>query len=242
MMTVRRQSVIGIALALCVMAAWVSLHVYGLFFYQLDTVGLLLAPLLIGLICWLNVGLFIIAHDAMHGSLAPHRPAVNRGFGRIALFLYATFWFDRLREKHFAHHRHPGTSDDPDFDPHSSSFWQWYGTFFRRYFGVREFLGLFAITAAYLIIGVALPNLLLFWALPAILSSVQLFYFGTYLPHRVGEDAFDDDHRARSNGFGWFASLLSCYHFGYHHEHHLAPGVPWWRLPFERQRRSSSLS
>ncbi|MFA9473554.1 MAG: fatty acid desaturase [Filomicrobium sp.] len=26
-------------------------------------------------------------------------------------------------------------------------------------------------------------------------------------------------------------SLLTCFHFGYHHEHHLQPDVPWWRLP-----------
>ena len=32
-------------------------------------------------------------------------------------------------------------------------------------------------------------------------------------------------------------SLLTCYHFGgYHHEHHLHPGVPWWRLPGTRAR------
>ena len=73
--------------------------------------------------------------------------------------------------------------------------------------------------------------MLVFWALPALLSSVQLFYFGTFRPHRHDDSPFADDHNARSNGFGWLASLLSCFHFGYHHEHHLAPQVPWWRLP-----------
>jgi beta-carotene/zeaxanthin 4-ketolase len=29
-----------------------------------------------------------------------------------------------------------------------------------------------------------LPNLFLFWILPIVLSSMQLFFFGTYLPHR----------------------------------------------------------
>ncbi|WP_208766779.1 fatty acid desaturase [Nostoc flagelliforme] len=24
---------------------------------------------------------------------------------------------------------------------------------------------------------------------------------------------------------------MSCYHFGYHQEHHEYPDVPWWKLP-----------
>jgi beta-carotene ketolase (CrtW type) len=93
------------------------------------------------------------------------------------------------------------------------------------------------LVAAYvLLLGAPYPNLLLFWALPAILSSLQLFLFGTYLPHRKEEQDFADRHRARSNDFSWIASLLSCFHFGYHHEHHLAPHLPWWRLPAERAR------
>jgi beta-carotene ketolase (CrtW type) len=71
---------------------------------------------------------------------------------------------------------------------------------------------------------------------PALLSSLQLFYFGTYLPHRPGPDAFTDHHRARSNGYSEWLSLLTCFHFGYHHEHHRAPGEPWWRLPTVRRQ------
>ena len=26
-------------------------------------------------------------------------------------------------------------------------------------------------------------------------------------------------------------SLLTCYHYGYHREHHAMPHVPWWQLP-----------
>lgn len=239
-MSPSRQTGIGVTLAVFLTAAWLALHVYGVFYLRMGETGLLVAPAMIAVICWLNVGLFIIAHDAMHGSLAPGRPGVNRTFGRIALRLYAGFSFDRLRVKHFAHHRRPGTGDDPDFSPHQPRFWPWYAGFMRQYFGAREFLVLAAVVGVYLLIGAALPNLLLFWALPAILSSVQLFYFGTFLPHRSGHDDFSDDHRARSTGFGWLASLLSCYHFGYHHEHHLAPQVPWWRLPGERRRRTSA--
>ena len=33
----------------------------------------------------------------------------------------------------------------------------------------------------------------------------------------------------------WLASLLTCFHFGMHHEHHLSPNTPWWRLPEARR-------
>lgn len=221
------------------MAAFVALHIYFVFFYRFEP--LWLAPVAIAVLCWLSVGLFIIAHDAMHGSLSPGNHSVNLWTGRIALALYAGFSFDRLRVKHMEHHRAPGSKDDPDFlVGDRAGLARWYVAFFRRYFGWTELLVLTVAVAAYLIVGARLPNLLIFWALPAILSSVQLFYFGTYLPHRRSDSPFADDHRARTNEFSWMTSLLSCYHFGYHHEHHLSPHVPWWRLPAERRRLRSA--
>jgi beta-carotene ketolase (CrtW type) len=233
-----RQAAIGLSLATAIAGAWAALHVYSVFFHPLSGTGLLAAPLLVAAICWLNVGLFIIAHDCMHGSLAPGKPRLNRAVGRAVLALYAGFSFDRLVDKHFDHHRHAGTAHDPDFSAdHPSAFWPWYLAFLRQYFSYRELAVLTALVAAYvLVLGASYPNLLLFWALPAILSSLQLFLFGTFLPHRAADAPFADRHRARSNELGWLASLLSCFHFGYHHEHHLAPHVPWWRLPAERSR------
>ena len=52
--------------------------------------------------------------------------------------------------------------------------------------------------------------------------------------HRVDDIPFADKHRARSNEFSPLLSLLTCFHFGYHHEHHDAPWVPWWKLPAHR--------
>lgn len=236
-MSAGRQALIGVGLALAIIAAWAAVHAYALFFHRLEPSSLIVAPLLMAVACWLNVGLFIIAHDAMHGSLAPHRPAVNRAIGRIALALYAGFWFDHLRAKHFEHHRRPGTADDPDFSEHRQLL-PWYAGFIRHYFGWPQVAALSLAAAALLLAGARIENILLLWAAPAILSSLQLFYFGTFLPHRREAGAFADEHRARSNEFGWLGSLLSCYHFGYHHEHHLAPHVPWWRLPAERRLRA----
>jgi beta-carotene ketolase (CrtW type) len=235
--TKARQTAVGLTLAAAIAAAFVTLHITAVFNFELHNENLWKAPLLVLVLCWLDVGLFIVAHDCMHGSLAPGRPKVNRWVGRVALALYAGFSFDRLLPKHFAHHKAPGTGDDPDYhEPHPRSFARWYFAFFRQYFGVRELLVLTALVTVYVwVLGASYPNLLLFWALPAILSSLQLFLFGTFLPHRLDEEEFADRHRARSNGYGWLASLLTCFHFGYHHEHHRAPHVPWWKLPEERR-------
>jgi beta-carotene/zeaxanthin 4-ketolase len=233
-MAAARQARIGLGLAAVIAGAWAALHIYSVFFCELDGAGLLLAPLLVAVITWLNVGLFIVAHDCMHGSLAPGRPAVNRNVGRVMLALYAGFSYDKLLPKHHDHHKHAGTERDPDWD-HSNRFWAWYLAFFREYFGWREFAVLAVLLWSYiLVLGASPVNALLFWGVPAILSSLQLFYFGTYLPHRQDELAFTDRHRTRSNEFGYLASLLSCYHFGYHHEHHRSPGTPWWKLPSVR--------
>ncbi|QIK80103.1 beta-carotene ketolase [Sphingomonas piscis] len=223
-----------------IIGGWLALHIWSVFFLPLTRGTYVAAPLIVALICWLNVGMFIVAHDAMHGSLAPGRPALNRWVGRMALLLYAGFWYDRLIAEHMSHHREPGTAGDPDFSvDHSTSFWPWFVTFFRHYFGWQQMAFLTALTIAYLLLGASYANILLFWALPAILSALQLFYFGTYRPHRQEAHPFADRHNARTNDFGWLASLLSCFHFGYHHEHHLAPHVPWWRLPAERRRSLS---
>lgn len=232
-----RQATTGLLLAGGVAGAYLALHVYAVFFLSLTGWGLLAAVPLVAVLCWLNVGLFIVAHDCMHGSLAPGRPGVNRWVGRVALALYAGFWFDGFLAKHHAHHKHAGTADDPDFaENHPTRFWPWYFNFFGEYFGVREFAVLFAIFWTYLLVlDAPAANMILFWGVPSIASSLQLFGFGTFLPHRHHDDEFADRHRARSNDFPVWLSLITCFHFGYHHEHHRAPHLPWWKLPSERR-------
>ncbi|AXV18401.1 beta-carotene ketolase (plasmid) [Neorhizobium sp. SOG26] len=234
----RSHTTIGLVLASLVILAWLAVHISAIFLVDWSvTSHLLAAPLVIALQCWLSVGLFIIAHDSMHGSLAPRHPKLNRAIGRFCVFIYAGFSYDKLYKNHHAHHRHAGTAEDPDFDvEHPSSFLPWYLKFFRHYFGWREFGTLTVAVVIYLVIlQERFPTMLVFWALPGILSSIQLFYFGTYRPHRIDEETFTDQHRARSNDFSPILSLLTCFHFGYHHEHHDAPWVPWWKLPAQRQ-------
>ena len=182
---------------------------------------------------WLNVGLFIIAHDCMHGSLAPLWPWVNKAVGRLCLFLYIGFNFNELKTKHYLHHVYSGTANDPDFyarSPHRFLYWYWH--FLISYFGWAQFLFASIVSTIYLLVlNVQIYNLACFWAIPAISSSLQLFFFGTYMPHRPKEILFIDHHRTRSNDFSWLLSLFTCFHFGYHHEHHIFPEAPWWQLP-----------
>jgi len=235
------QATIGLTLAAAIIGAWLLIHIGAVFFLDLAAAPLLGVLFVILFQTWLSVGLFIVAHDAMHGSLAPFRPGVNKAVGRLALGLYAGFSFDRLMPKHFAHHRHPGTEDDPDFDAeHPSAFLPWFVSFIRQHFGWREFAMQVAIALIYLfVLGAGFANVMLFWAVPAMLSAFQLFYFGTYRPHRHGDEPFGDKHNARSENFPDWLSLLTCFHFGHHHEHHDAPNVPWWRLPTYRRSLDS---
>ena len=235
-----RQTAIGLSLAVAVIGGWLGLHLYGVFLYTPERDGWLIAPLLIAAQSWLGVGLFIVAHDAMHASLAPGRPKLNAGVGRLAVGLYNPgFAYAKLHRNHHAHHRAPGTEAAPDFHPdRPRALLPWFLRFFRTYFRWAEFARLTVVFCIYLFVFRVRPaNLLLFWAAPALVSAAQLFTFGTWLPHRHARDAFADRHRARTSEFGWLASLLNCFHFGYHLEHHQSPGTPWWALPRYRAGR-----
>ena len=230
----------SVLLASAIIAAWLASTAFSLFYFELDGWNWLWAPLLIAFISWLNVGLFITAHDCMHGCFAPGYPRLTRFFGRLCMALYAGFSYDKFLPDHHGHHAAPGTATDPDFSAsHPRQFWPWFWQFLRHYMGWRELVPLTTIVLLLWIMAVPIDNLLFLWALPAILSSLQLFTFGTYLPHRHREDAFADTHNARTNDYPEWLSLLTCFHFGYHHEHHLSPHLCWWQLPAARRARKA---
>lgn len=230
------QTAIGLSLSVGIILLWAVLHVWSVFFFQPTLATVPLAVGVMAVSCWLFVGLFIISHDAIHGSLAPGRPGMNTFFGRLTMTLYAGFEYDRMAAAHHQHHRSPGTRDDPDFsEVHPTKFLPWFVAFFSRYFSWRPFLFVNAVVGVYwLVFGASLLNIVLFYGIPAIGSAAQLFYFGTFRPHRHEPGGFADAHNARSSGYGPVVSLFTCYHFGYHREHHLFPHEPWWRLPARR--------
>lgn len=230
---IKWQKSIGLGLLGLLWAAWIMLHIYAVFFFEFSISNALFIPLIMAALCWLSVGLFIAAHDAMHGSLLPGYPRLNDAIGSVILALYAGFGWRKMRGAHWDHHKYSGSDKDPDFNADNPrSFWPWYAKFFSEYFGIWSVLYVLFVVAIYMLIfDAAYANIIIFYGVPAIASSVQLFAFGTYMPHHHGPDAFADHHNARSNDYGYLASLLSCFHFGYHHEHHLRPHVPWWALP-----------
>ncbi|WPR74720.1 fatty acid desaturase [Algoriphagus sp. NG3] len=172
----------------------------------------------------LYTGLFITAHDAMHGLVSSHKQ-LNKSIGWISALLFSFNFYARLFPKHHEHHRFVATAQDPDYHT-SDNFFAWYISFIRQYVTVWQIL-LMAITFNVLKLFLPTENLIIFWMLPAILSTFQLFYFGTYLPHK-GE--IDNKHHSTTQTKNHLWAFLSCYFFGYHYEHHDSPGTPWWRL------------
>lgn len=229
----RRHAGANLMLAAAIGLTWLAVHVGCIFFWEwrIDTAPVAIVAVLAQ--TWLSTGLFIIAHDCMHESLAPGRRRLNDAIGALCLMAYAGLSYRSLYPKHQAHHHAPGTERDPDFhprEPHRA--WPWFIQFFKAYYTHAQILRITMAAVIYLLLGASLVNIVTFWALPAMLALAQLFVFGTYLPHRHEEAGFADGHRARSNDWPPLASLLTCFHFGaYHHEHHLNPGTPWWRLP-----------
>jgi beta-carotene ketolase (CrtW type) len=230
-------------LAVSIICAWAGSIWYA--FFHLPT-GILPDSLsAVAMIAWIQFlycGMFIVTHDACHGTAWPGNPRMNRWLGRLAAGLYAAFDFDRLVPEHAAHHHHVASSKDPDFhdqSPRGENFLRWGWRFFRQYMTFRQILIMMAIAQIFFhVLKIPDRNVIQFWVVPAVLSGVQLFFFGTWLPHRsVGGDPFPDRHHARDSGFPWLLSLISCWHFGYHHAHHTHPGLPWFRLPAHRSKK-----
>jgi len=177
----------------------------------------------------LYTGLFITAHDAMHGLVSSNK-RVNNLLGWIGALLFAYNWYPRLLRNHMRHHAHAGTDHDPDW--HAGSFFPWYFRFALHYISIWQILAM-AVTYNIGKLFFPMENLIVFWEIPAILSTLQLFYFGTYLPHK-GQHAPEDPHKATSQPVNHLWAFLSCYNFGYHYEHHAMPWLPWYKLPVAR--------
>ena len=167
------QGAIGLALAGLIAGTWLVIHAYAMFVFELSWSNLPLALLMAAVQCWLSVGVFIVCHDAMHGSLAPGRPRINAAIGAVLLFLYAGFGWKTLRDAHFEHHRMAGRKGDPDFDEDNPAhFARWYWTFFKRYFGWQSLLYVHTVVGIYLFVfDIPFMQIFLLYGAPALLSS-----------------------------------------------------------------------
>lgn len=222
----------GVLIAFTIIGLW-AINLVFLLSLNISNIPAFGIAIAIFLQTFLYTGLFITAHDAIHGVVLPKNPRINHLIGSVAAFIYGLFSYKNLTEKHWRHHHHPASELDPDFhDTRHKNLFAWYFHFMKGYWSWRRLIGLIVIFNFLKgIIHVTEINLTLFWVIPPILSSLQLFYFGTFLTHQEPEGGYTNSHFAHSTPLPVFWSFLTCYHFGYHQEHHEYPHVPWWKLP-----------
>jgi beta-carotene/zeaxanthin 4-ketolase len=177
----------------------------------------------------LFTGLFITAHDAMHGVVSLNKK-VNYWIGFISALLFAFNYYKRLLPKHHDHHNYVATTKDPDY--HKGGFLIWYFSFLKQYVTIWQII-MMAVTYNVMILIFPMENVIAFWIIPSLLATMQLFFFGTYLPHK-GNHSEANIHKSRSLKKNHLIAFLTCYFFGYHYEHHDAPWVPWWLLYREK--------
>eukprot|EP00300_Choanocystis_sp_HF-7_P012668 c17984_g1_i3.p1 GENE.c17984_g1_i3~~c17984_g1_i3.p1 ORF type:complete len:334 (+),score=17.61 c17984_g1_i3:65-1003(+) len=216
---------------------WIGMYI-AMFNWKMEDHSIL-ANVVLGLfIAYMYTGMFITAHDSMHGVICPSYRKINNFIGWFCVQCYAVFDYKRLLDSHWEHHQFSGQPLlDPDFhDGKHKTFFGWYWVFMvRNMQPVRQLGGMTVIFyTLHLVFSVPVSNLILLWAVPALLSSLQLFYFGTYIVHTDNEEStpYPDKHNARTVTLPMWLHLLLCYNFMLHHEHHLLPFVPWWRLPY----------
>lgn len=238
--TTPRNTTLGLVIGVGTIATWlVSLAV--LLQQDFDRIPVFGVGLAFLWMTWVSTGLFITAHDAIHGSVFPRSRKLNDMVGRTALFLYAAFPYRRMVHEHRRHHASPATANDPDYhDGRNDNPLRWYVRFVREYVRPLQIVWM----AALYNVGVHVLHfderaLWLFWAGPVLASTIQLFVFGTWLPHRDTNEASTNRHHAVSSRLPRPLSLLACFHFDYHWEHHEWPHLPWWKLPAARWKRSS---
>lgn len=184
----------GILIATFIILFWLGHCAYMLLLLEWN-------PLSIGM--WLHVavqiyvsvGLFITAHDAMHGTVSAHK-SVNNTLGWIACFLFAGMSYKRLIKNHMAHHIYPGTDKDPDYDM-SQHFVIWFLRFMIRYTTIPQ---LIVMGVLFNLLKFIAPEIKIwiFWVLPSMLGALQLFTFGTYIPHRTPHTHEMEPHNART--------------------------------------------
>jgi len=232
----------GFLVASTIIFLWISSLIFLLTINFPQRASLWVLPAVLGR-TFIQTGLFIVVHDAIHGSVFPNNHRLNHWIGSLALILYGFLPYKKLALNHWKHHRSPGQPDDPDFrDGVYPGFFAWYLNFMMGYVDVELRSKLFwFMTIAFLILRFGLNisgfNILLFWVLPLVLSSLQLFFFGTYLPHGSSNIDSRNPHRAVSSNYPLIWSFFSCYHFGYHLEHHEYPDVAWYDLPGVHQSK-----
>ena len=125
----------GLFIALFVMTAWAYTLYFCLFVHNLS---FLTTPPIFLFLHHLYTGLFITAHDSIHGTLSKESPFLNYWLGKVCLMVFAGFDYDMIREEHWKHHAHAGhMHDDPDFHTGEPGFAWWFTDFMKHYMSLK---------------------------------------------------------------------------------------------------------
>ncbi len=217
----------GILIGTSIIFVW-FIHLFIILMYVNLNNNYFLTALHILIQAYLYTGLFITAHDAMHGTVSKNK-MINNLIGKTASFLFAGLSYNILLKNHKLHHKYPGKEQDPDFYVKSPNFFIWWFMFIKRYATIVQIV-IMAIAFNILKLWFNELQIWIFWVLPAVLGTLQLFYFGTYKPHKYPHLKEMEPHNARTLNKNHIWAMVSCYFFGYHHEHHSFPYIPWWKL------------
>lgn len=225
--TIKFQLFMGVIIAILIITCWLVHQIYILMHQPVNLTDIWFwVNLLIQ--TWLFTGLFITAHDAMHGSISRNN-RVNHFFGYFSSLLFAGLWYPNLKKQHGLHHKEVATISDPDYKIGNPHFISWWISFMLHYISIWQIM-IMAVLFNLGLLFFSEAQLLLLWILPSILATFQLFYFGTFLPHRLPHTQQMEPYKARSQKRNHLWAFISCYFFGYHYEHHTFPETAWWKL------------
>lgn len=217
----------GVFIAIIIILFWTVHLLYMLLFQPIEIFNLWFWVNML-FQSWLFTGLFITAHDSMHGTVSSNRK-VNYLLGFLSTLLFAGMWYKVLIKKHKLHHLYPATEADPDYKGGNQNFFVWWFSFMKQYVTLWQIL-IMAVLFNVGLLYFSEIQLIVLWIVPSIVATFQLFYFGTYLPHRLPHTSEMMPYHARSQSRNHIWAMISCFFFGYHFEHHASPATPWWQL------------
>ena len=217
--------------------------------------------------CWIIAGaalhgISLFTHEAVHGTLSRHRVLNAVGGALCALPVWQNF--TAYRVLHLRHHHDLGGGHDPDhYSNYTRTTWGLFVlNWLRLLIGYPVYLAAIPLLgwkhgsararagiAAELSLTVAaswlawrtLPAawLLHAWLIPMIFINTMVNIRGMS-QHTLLEHADDEVQGTRSILTGALVRFFMC-NENYHLEHHLYPGIPWYRLPAVHDRLEPEL-
>ena len=152
----------GLPMALFLLISWGS-TLFFLLSNPLPTLPYLALGIMVQ--TQLYTGLFITAHDAMHGTVSLNK-GLNALVGRICLTLFMFNRWSKLLPAHHRHHDFVATENDPDYHPpHPIT---WYIKFLWGYLSWQQLVGIALLFNFFqYVLHLEVMHLILFWILPS---------------------------------------------------------------------------